>query len=57
MSGIALARLGEERKNWRKDHPPGGFYARPTKKPDNSVNLMCWETGIPGEPNLALFFS
>lgn len=39
MSGIALARLGEERKNWRKDHPPG-FFARPTKKEDNSQNLM-----------------
>jgi hypothetical protein len=48
MSAIALARLGEERKNWRKDHPPG-FYARPTKKADNSVNLMIWETGIPGK--------
>lgn len=21
MSGIAIARLGEERKAWRKDHP------------------------------------
>lgn len=21
MSGIAVARLGEERKTWRKDHP------------------------------------
>lgn len=21
MSGIALTRLAEERKNWRKDHP------------------------------------
>lgn len=21
MSGIAIARLGEERKTWRKDHP------------------------------------
>jgi ubiquitin-conjugating enzyme E2 I len=47
MSAIALARLGEERKNWRKDHPPG-FYARPMKKSDNSINLMSWETGIPG---------
>lgn len=44
MSAIALARLSEERKNWRKDHPPG-FYARPTKKADNSQNLMVWETG------------
>lgn len=48
MSGIALARLSEERKNWRKDHPPA-FYAKPTKKPDGSINLMCWETGIPGK--------
>jgi hypothetical protein len=31
MSTIALARLAEERKNWRKDHPPD-FYARPAKK-------------------------
>jgi ubiquitin-conjugating enzyme E2 I len=23
MSGIAVGRLTEERKNWRKDHPPG----------------------------------
>ncbi len=39
MSGIAIARLTEERKNWRKDHP-AGFYARPAKKADNSTNLM-----------------
>ena len=48
MSGIAIGRLAEERKNWRKDHPPG-FYARPAKNPDNSTNLMLWETGIPGK--------
>ena len=47
MSGIAVGRLTEERKNWRKDHPPG-FYARPMKKEDNSTDIMCWETGIPG---------
>lgn len=47
MSGIAVGRLTEERKNWRKDHPPG-FYARPVKKEDNSTDIMCWETGIPG---------
>ena len=45
---IAEGRLAEERKNWRKDHPPG-FYARPSKKDDNSTNLMKWETGIPGK--------
>jgi ubiquitin-conjugating enzyme E2 I len=48
MSSIATARLTEERKNWRKDHPPN-FFARPCKKPDNSLNMMCWETGIPGK--------
>jgi len=48
MSAIALARLGEERKNWRKDHPTG-FYARLVKKNDNSINLMKWEIGIPGK--------
>ena len=47
MSGIAVGRLTEERKNWRKDHP-AGFYARPAKKDDNSTNIMEWETGIPG---------
>lgn len=39
MSGIAVARLTEERKNWRKDHP-AGFYARPMKKSDNSTDIM-----------------
>ena len=48
MSGIAQGRLTEERKNWRKDHPPG-FYARPAKSGDNSTNIMIWETGIPGK--------
>jgi hypothetical protein len=48
MSGIAVGRLTEERKNWRKDHPPG-FYARPAKKEDNSTDIMSWETGIPGK--------
>ncbi|EFA82218.1 putative E2 enzyme Ubc9 [Heterostelium album PN500] len=47
MSGIALARLTEERKNWRKDHP-FGFYARPKNNADGSANLFMWECGIPG---------
>ncbi|QQP41901.1 SUMO-conjugating enzyme UBC9-B, partial [Caligus rogercresseyi] len=41
------ARLSEERKAWRKDHP-FGFIARPTKNPDGTMNLMLWEYGIPG---------
>jgi len=48
MSSIASQRLKDERKNWRKDHPPE-FYARPNKKADNSMNLMDWEAGIPGK--------
>ena len=48
MSGIAQGRLKEERKNWRRDHP-FGFYARPVSSADGSMNLMIWETGIPGK--------
>lgn len=33
LSGIARARLAEERKSWRKDHP-AGFYARPRRNED-----------------------
>ena len=42
MSGIAQARLSEERKCWRKDHP-FGFIARPMKKADGTMDLMLWE--------------
>ena len=42
MSGIAQARLSEERKAWRKDHP-FGFIARPIKNADGTMNLMQWE--------------
>ncbi|CAG8558071.1 8243_t:CDS:2 [Ambispora leptoticha] len=48
MSGICRARLTEERKQWRKDHPYG-FYARPIKTA-NGLDLMNWEVGIPGKP-------
>ena len=48
MSTIARARLAEERKSWRRDHP-AGFYARPRKKKDGSTNLMLWDVGIPGK--------
>lgn len=50
MSGVAIGRLTEERKNWRKRRPVG-FYARPIKKDDNSTDIMTWETGIPGKAN------
>ncbi|ELU44981.1 ubiquitin-conjugating enzyme 9 [Rhizoctonia solani AG-1 IA] len=49
MAGICRTRLAEERKQWRKDHPYG-FFAKPTKAPDGSLNLLEWEVGIPGKP-------
>ncbi|CED84191.1 ubiquitin-conjugating enzyme 9 [Phaffia rhodozyma] len=48
MAGICRTRLGEERKQWRKDHP-FGFYARPAKNTDGTMDLMKWEVGIPGK--------
>ncbi|XP_071491969.1 SUMO-conjugating enzyme UBC9-B [Diadema setosum] len=50
MSGIAITRLSEERKAWRKDHP-FGFVAKPTKNADGTLNLMNWECAIPGKTN------
>ncbi|KAI8969984.1 SUMO-conjugating enzyme ubc9 [Mycotypha africana] len=47
-TGISRSRLMEERKQWRKDHPHG-FWARPGKNPDNSLDLMNWTCGIPGK--------
>ncbi|KAI9592592.1 ubiquitin-conjugating enzyme 9 [Syncephalis fuscata] len=52
MSGICQQRLAEERRQWRKDHPYG-FYARPRKNDDGSMDLMTWECGIPGKPDTA----
>uniref|UniRef100_A0A8C7L3R1 Ubiquitin conjugating enzyme E2 I n=1 Tax=Oncorhynchus kisutch TaxID=8019 RepID=A0A8C7L3R1_ONCKI len=54
MSGIALSRLAQERKAWRKDHP-FGFVAVPTKNPDGTMNLMNWECAIPGKKGPPLF--
>ena len=70
MSGICRARLAEERKQWRKDHPfvsvhcldgctlwltcVQGFYAKPTKAPDGSMNLLEWEVGIPGKAGVRM---
>lgn len=47
MNDLCRSRLAQERKNWRKDHP-FGFFARPTKAPDGSLDLQNWEAGIPG---------
>ncbi|XP_041762364.1 SUMO-conjugating enzyme UBC9-like [Anopheles merus] len=48
MSGIAIRRLYEERKAWRKDHP-FGFVAKPVKNSDGSIDLMTWECAVPGK--------
>ncbi|KAJ3046667.1 E2 SUMO-conjugating protein ubc9 [Rhizophlyctis rosea] len=49
-TAISKARLAEERKNWRKDHP-FGFFAVPAKNDDGSLNMAKWNVGIPGKPN------
>jgi len=48
MAHIALTRLTEERKNWRKDHP-FGFIAKPARNPDDTLNLQEWNCAIPGK--------
>jgi hypothetical protein len=54
---LARNRLTEERKNWKANHPVG-FWAKPMKAEDGSVNLLQWECGIPGKAavSLKLFF-
>ncbi|GBF95023.1 SUMO-conjugating enzyme-like [Raphidocelis subcapitata] len=47
MAGLARGRLAEERKQWRKDHPPG-FVAKPRTKADGSTDLMIWDCKVPG---------
>ncbi|CAH6721218.1 SUMO-conjugating enzyme Ubc9p [[Candida] jaroonii] len=44
---LAKTRLQEERKLWRKDHP-FGFFAKPEKSADGSLDLTNWRAGIPG---------
>jgi len=48
MTSIARKRLAAERKAWRKSRP-FGFYARPEKKVDGSLDLFKWKCGIPGK--------
>ena len=40
-------RLGEERKQWRKDHP-FGFWAKPVRQANGVIDLKVWDVGIPG---------
>ncbi|EMF08615.1 ubiquitin-conjugating enzyme [Sphaerulina musiva SO2202] len=44
---LTTARLQEERKQWRKDHP-FGFVARPVKN-GLALDLQEWECAIPGK--------
>uniref|UniRef100_A0A8C5WRD1 Uncharacterized protein n=1 Tax=Laticauda laticaudata TaxID=8630 RepID=A0A8C5WRD1_LATLA len=48
MSGIALSRLAQERKAWRKDHP-FGFVAVAHQEPRRHHEPMNWECAIPGK--------
>lgn len=48
MSSIAVNRLNEERKKFRKEHPHG-FWVKCMKNPDGSLDLFKWEAGIPGQ--------
>lgn len=48
MKAIATARLLEERKMWRKDHPVG-FHAQPQTLQDGTINLFQWICAIPGK--------
>ncbi|XP_003371614.1 ubiquitin-conjugating enzyme [Trichinella spiralis] len=43
-------RLLEERRNWRKNHPPG-FIAKPVVASDGTLELRKWECWIPGPQN------
>jgi ubiquitin-conjugating enzyme E2 I len=53
MLSIALNRLQEERKLWRKEKKDNpnfkGFEASPQKNEDGSFNLMIWDVIIPGK--------
>lgn len=47
-TSLSLIRLQEERKQWRKSHPYG-FFAKPRKEADGSLNLKSWVAGVPGK--------
>eukprot|EP00127_Corallochytrium_limacisporum_P003219 Clim_evm68s147 gene=Clim_evmTU68s147 len=48
MGGMAEARLKEERKAWKRDHP-FGFFAKPKQKSDGTLDMLRWDCGIPGK--------
>lgn len=45
---LRTERIQQERKQWRKDHP-FGFYAKPEKKANGTLDLHNWKAGIPGK--------
>ena len=45
---LATARLAEERKKWRKDHP-FGFVAKPLTRDDGTVDQFTWTCKLPGK--------
>jgi hypothetical protein len=47
VMSLCQARLTEERKQWRKDHP-FGFFAKPVRGSNGVVDLKTWDVGIPG---------
>lgn len=51
-SSVARARLIEERKAWRADHPVG-FSASPNKRADGSTDLFTWTCRVPGRDGSA----
>ncbi|GAX80539.1 hypothetical protein CEUSTIGMA_g7977.t1 [Chlamydomonas eustigma] len=48
MSTQALARLGQDRKDWRKFRP-FGFSAKPCINTDGAVDLLNWTCTVPGK--------
>eukprot|EP00760_Papus_ankaliazontas_P011553 PhM_4_TR14847/c0_g1_i1/m.74146/K10577/UBE2I, UBC9; ubiquitin-conjugating enzyme E2 I len=49
---LAVARLREERKAWRREKP-FGFWAKPAQNEDGTLDLLQWEAGIPGKAGTA----
>eukprot|EP00198_Chlamydomonas_reinhardtii_P000164 XP_001689499.1 predicted protein [Chlamydomonas reinhardtii] len=47
MASAAASRLQEERRQWRKDHPPG-MTAKPTTAKDGSTDIFVWDCKVPG---------
>ncbi|KAF1820305.1 ubiquitin-conjugating enzyme [Dissoconium aciculare CBS 342.82] len=45
---LTIARLQEERKQWRRDHP-FGFVARPAKDAKGGLDLKKWDCAVPGK--------